>query len=135
MIPCSRSGGRGIISAASSFPPAIRAASRAHGSGPSNKRASEITLGRSAVRASERCFFIAGAEVLCPACAAALLVASFPRELADAEVAVVAVAGEPRAAACAVWGARLAEDSVEGGQACSLAAWVPEAGLFPVDYS
>src|SRR5258708_38848922 len=104
MIPCSRSGGRGIISAASSFPPAIRAASRAHGSGPSNKRASEITLGRSAVRASERCFFIAGAEVLCPACAAALLVASFPRELADAAVAVVAVAGVPRAGAGARWG-------------------------------
>lgn len=79
---------------------------------------------------------IAAAEVLCPACAAALPVAFFLRELADAEVeaAVVAAADEPLPeAACAVAVARPAEGPAALEQADCVAAPVP--GLFPDDYS
>jgi len=71
------------------------------------------------------------AEAFRSACAA-LPVAFFLRELADAEVAAVAAAGEPlRAAECAVAVVR----SREAGLAGSVAAPVPAPGSLPDDCS
>ena len=92
---------------------------------PSDKKASETTLGRFAARTADRDVLTAEAEVFRPACAA-LPVAFFLRGLADAEVEVVAAADEPRlAVACAAGAARSVEDSAEVEQAGSVAAAVP----------
>src|SRR5229473_365686 len=90
-----------------------------------------MTLGRSALRTSDRFMITAEAEAFRPACAA-LPVAFFLRESADAEVAAVAAAGEPlRAAECAVAVVR----SPEAGLAGSVAASVPAPGSLPDDCS
>src|SRR5216684_2860759 len=86
-----------------------------------------MTVGRSALRTSDRFMITAEAEAFRPACAA-LPVAFFLRESADAEVAAVAAAGEPlRAAECAVAVVR----SPEAGLAGSVAASVPADGSVP----
>src|SRR5258708_33851717 len=90
-----------------------------------------MPVGRSALRTSDRFMLTAEAEAFRPACAA-LPVAFFLRELADAEVAAVAAAGEPlRAAECAVAVVR----SREAGLAGSVAAPVPAPGSLPDDCS
>src|SRR5216684_296717 len=90
-----------------------------------------MTVGRSALRTSDRFMITAEAEAFRPACAA-LPVAFFLRESADAEVAAVAAAGEPlRAAECAVAVVR----SPEAGLAGSVAASVPAPGSLPDDCS
>src|SRR5712671_4047589 len=88
-----------------------------------------MNLGRSSVRTSS--MSIPEAEAFRSACAA-LPVAFFLRELADAEVAAVAAAGEPlRAAECAVAVVR----SRKAGLAGSVAAPVPAPGSLPDDCS
>src|SRR5260370_35048631 len=86
-----------------------------------------MTVGRSALRTSDRFMLTAEAEAFRPACAA-LPVAFFLRESADAEVAAVAAAGGPlRAAGCAVAVVR----SPGAGLAGSVAAPRPAPGPLP----